>query len=605
MADSRALFGSLVARLARRARQELCIRRSIAGLFFGLLPGAVVSLLSGSVALPVSALPFAVGTAAIGCAAGLVSAISQRVDRRRLLISADKSLGSRELVSTAHELAESEDAGIFAEAVLEDASQLLARTAPRTILGRLRVPLAPFAVLAALVTAAGLLFPVDLRWLFQRRASPDSELAQIGEDLRNSGLRLAEDSRASDLSRSLALSRELAQLGSDLAAKRVQPEEALDRMSELESGLAEEYQLRMEEAQSGEPGTRSSPEKGVDKSFNDLGRAESALGDALDRLRQAQRQLSDRGNGVQQGGRRGLSEAQPGSPALPPGQGNQPAQNGRTQGRDRGSGGAAEGAETADRSGESAGSGVGTLPAPVKRGAPSDIIDRTRGPGLQVQGKAAEGDSTRLLARALPRVDRFTAPRGGDPQPLFAAGGERPCAGRGPAETERVREGILHRHRHIEVGSSHGRAGTGGVGEGYGARAAAGDRARHRRARGGGARRAGLPVLRRPRAAGGRARAREDHAHQEPRAGPRPGDLADPVHSRPDARGHHRHERPRAGGDPGRRGGAETRRYVRFQKGPVFANIVLADEINRATPKTQSALLEAMQEQAVTVGGTT
>lgn len=40
-----------------------------------------------------------------------------------------------------------------------------------------------------------------------------------------------------------------------------------------------------------------------------------------------------------------------------------------------------------------------------------------------------------------------------------------------------------------------------------------------------------------------------------------------------------------------------------FQRGPVFAHIVLADEINRATPKTQSALLEAMQEQGVTVGG--
>jgi MoxR-like ATPase len=50
--------------------------------------------------------------------------------------------------------------------------------------------------------------------------------------------------------------------------------------------------------------------------------------------------------------------------------------------------------------------------------------------------------------------------------------------------------------------------------------------------------------------------------------------------------------------------GVEARRFVRFQKGPVFANIVLADEINRATPKTQSALLEAMQEQTVTVGGT-
>ncbi len=45
------------------------------------------------------------------------------------------------------------------------------------------------------------------------------------------------------------------------------------------------------------------------------------------------------------------------------------------------------------------------------------------------------------------------------------------------------------------------------------------------------------------------------------------------------------------------------RATLEFRPGPVFANIVLADEINRATPKTQSALLEAMQEQSVTVGG--
>jgi MoxR-like ATPase len=45
------------------------------------------------------------------------------------------------------------------------------------------------------------------------------------------------------------------------------------------------------------------------------------------------------------------------------------------------------------------------------------------------------------------------------------------------------------------------------------------------------------------------------------------------------------------------------RKIFEFQKGPIFANIVLADEINRATPKTQSALLEAMQEQSVTVSG--
>src|SRR5436309_2090523 len=44
-------------------------------------------------------------------------------------------------------------------------------------------------------------------------------------------------------------------------------------------------------------------------------------------------------------------------------------------------------------------------------------------------------------------------------------------------------------------------------------------------------------------------------------------------------------------------------REFRFQKGPIFAHLILADEINRATPKTQSALLEAMQEHSVTAGG--
>ncbi len=45
------------------------------------------------------------------------------------------------------------------------------------------------------------------------------------------------------------------------------------------------------------------------------------------------------------------------------------------------------------------------------------------------------------------------------------------------------------------------------------------------------------------------------------------------------------------------------RRHFEFQRGPLFAQMVLADEINRATPKTQSALLEAMQEHTVTTGG--
>jgi len=51
--------------------------------------------------------------------------------------------------------------------------------------------------------------------------------------------------------------------------------------------------------------------------------------------------------------------------------------------------------------------------------------------------------------------------------------------------------------------------------------------------------------------------------------------------------------------------GLQGQTSYRFQQGPIFGNIVLADEINRATPKTQSALLEAMQEKTVTAGGET
>jgi MoxR-like ATPase len=50
---------------------------------------------------------------------------------------------------------------------------------------------------------------------------------------------------------------------------------------------------------------------------------------------------------------------------------------------------------------------------------------------------------------------------------------------------------------------------------------------------------------------------------------------------------------------------ATGKRFFKFNKGPIFANIILADEINRTSPKTQSALLEAMQEFEVTYGGTT
>src|ERR671938_805103 len=49
--------------------------------------------------------------------------------------------------------------------------------------------------------------------------------------------------------------------------------------------------------------------------------------------------------------------------------------------------------------------------------------------------------------------------------------------------------------------------------------------------------------------------------------------------------------------------GADRRRSFRFVKGPIFAQLLMADEINRASPRTQSALLQAMQEHHVSIGG--
>ena len=73
---------------------------------------------------------------------------------------------------------------------------------------------------------------------------------------------------------------------------------------------------------------------------------------------------------------------------------------------------------------------------------------------------------------------------------------------------------------------------------------------------------------------------------------------ADSVHARPDALRHHGHERAW-------RKTTRGRRNFRFVEGPIFTNILLADEINRTPPKTQAALLQAMQEREVSVGQTT
>ena len=85
---------------------------------------------------------------------------------------------------------------------------------------------------------------------------------------------------------------------------------------------------------------------------------------------------------------------------------------------------------------------------------------------------------------------------------------------------------------------------------------------------------------------------RQDDARQVARALARRRVLAAPVHARPAALRRHRRQRLQP----------EDER-IRVPAGPVFANILLVDEINRASPKTQAALLEAMQEAQVTIDG--
>ena len=106
--------------------------------------------------------------------------------------------------------------------------------------------------------------------------------------------------------------------------------------------------------------------------------------------------------------------------------------------------------------------------------------------------------------------------------------------------------------------------------------------------------RAPLPRVRGPPAHRGRARRGQDQPRQGAGRVDRRHLRPHPVHARPAA-----HRR-------GRRHRVEPQRQrVRVPARPVFGNIVLADEINRASPKTQSALLEAMAETQVTVDGTT
>ena len=416
-------FDGLVARLSGRARGRLVLRRALAGVFFGLLPGLALALLAGAVRLPVPAWAAAAVLAGVGAATGVALGMAATVDTRRILLRADEVLASRELISTAQELVRCRSSGAFAATIVEDATRLLAAAEPRAVLGPPRLRLAPFAALAAILTTALLLFPVDLRSLFSGPNAEARDLSQIGEDLRHQGEKLAADARARDLGRTLELSQDLAQLGKDLAARRITPDDALDRIGDLESGLAQQYQLQVQQAQPaspsgqpgpgssqpGEPGSDSTARRGDDGSGGSSSGTDDKslqdMGNALDRLRQAERQLGN-GNagGSDQAQVPGRPSRQRDSQTGQPGQnvpGGGPGELGQS-GRDNSpeGSGQGQGSGTESPQGEG-GSGVGSTPAPEKRGPPTEITQGS-GPSLHASGSPAGEDSTKLLARALP-----------------------------------------------------------------------------------------------------------------------------------------------------------------------------------------------------------
>jgi hypothetical protein len=404
--------------MRRRVRLDLVLRRGTAGLFFGLLPGLAAAFLAGTFALPFPPPWIAACCAAAGLAAGAAAGILARIESRDMLVRGDGLCGAHELSSTALELSAGAPRGRFADAVIADAASLLRRTAPRRFLGRLRLPLAPFIPLAAALIAAALVFPLDLRKLFPLQVG-SGELVDIGEDLQGHGRALEDAARASNLGRSLALSQELAHLGRELAARRLTLDEALDRMSDLEGRLAQEYQLALRDegaprdstGQAGQgPGNGESSIPAEGEQDGTAGNADpnlKGLGDALKGLRDDSRRLSDSQD--QDGGRSGsAAQGQSGGAAGPNDATSAPRGSNGLQGSRSGigsdsSGGNSEGPSgEQDQQGRGTGSQPGNAPAPQKTGEPMVIARGSGGPGLKAEAALGEGDMARLLARSLP-----------------------------------------------------------------------------------------------------------------------------------------------------------------------------------------------------------
>ncbi len=422
----RAEFTAGVRRLVRHARRDLVVRQASDGLFLGLLPGLAAAALAGTLSLPFPAPAIAGCAAGIGALGGIILALVRRIDVRRLLINADRSLGSRELASTALELIDEPWGETFSEAVIGEAAGLMARSSPRRILGTLRLPLLPFVPVLAALIALALIFPFDLRGLFAARHASPGELAMIGEDLQGYGQSLQDSARSQNLGRSLALAQELAKLGRDLAEGALRKDEALDRMSDLERRLTAEYDLRLRAFKSGEPrGSGHGPAGGEDPTGGNrsgTGKAGKGdgfaqpmpeddqgaqdlrdMGDALKRLRQGLGSSPPPGT---EGGEPPSIAQGPQAPPREPGAGLlPPGSDSSGKGQDnapQGGSGAAPDPYSNDPGKRAPNGAPGLMPAPDTKGPPSRIEQGGRGSPLKAEAAPGEGDSTKFLVRALP-----------------------------------------------------------------------------------------------------------------------------------------------------------------------------------------------------------
>jgi hypothetical protein len=358
---------------------------------------------------------------AAGVLAGAVLGLFVRIRPSALLAGADRALGTHGLASAALDLTEGRRSSAFADAVVVDAAAALHGAGAQRILGSVRLPFLPWVgLLAAAVTAITFL-PFSLRDLFPTRPGVDRELVLLGGELEESGRRLEESSRSSDLRRGLELSQELQQLGRDLQMQQEPAEELSRRLGEMESRLSQEYRLVLQRFneqkrptgtgtgenapeggdQSGAPGA----DAGSGREDNDgqgtqaLDRSgvppdAKALAEALDLLQQLKERSAARGQGA---GSTGDGAGPEGRPGDEPGDG-MPGGGGDPM-ADDGAGG--------ERSSSSA---PGTTPVQDEKGPGSEIAKAKTGELLKVDAPVGEGDMARTLVRALPEATRARTP---------------------------------------------------------------------------------------------------------------------------------------------------------------------------------------------------